>query len=278
MELEAIRRHWDEWAAAYGTGLRATTKTPTVKRIELAALERVIAPLVAAGATRILEIGCGNGQNALHLARALPQARITGIDYVPAMVEAAEALRAEAGLGTDRLAFAQGDVLQLDLPVEGFDVVFTDRCLINLNTTALQIAAFGSIAALLPSGGHLVMIENETQAHARQNDLRELAGLPRRAPATFNHFFDRPAVLAGLAAAGFTLLAEEDIVSLHDLLLYVLVPMINGGTVDYGHPLVDAAAQLQIAAGAAGLDGAAGLAGFGGFGQNRLYVCRKDAA
>ena len=85
-------------------------------------------------------------------------------------------------------------------------------------------------------------------------------------------------MLAGLAAAGFTLLAEEDIVSLHDLLLYVLVPMINGGTVDYGHPLVDAAAQLQIAAGAAGLDGAAGLAGFGGFGQNRLYVCRKDAA
>ena len=41
MDLENIKRHWTEWAKA-GVDLRATTKTGTVKSLEIAALVRAI--------------------------------------------------------------------------------------------------------------------------------------------------------------------------------------------------------------------------------------------
>jgi hypothetical protein len=65
------------------------------------------------------------------------------------------------------------------------------------------------------------------------------------------------------------LVETEDFGSLHDLILYTLVPAINGGEVDYSHPLVEAATVLSLKT-AQDNPGA-----FGTFGQNRLYVCQK---
>ena len=54
--------------------------------------------------------------------------------------------------------------------------------------------------------------------------------------------------------------------------LTVIVPMLNGGVVDYDHPLVKVATDLSIAVSAEEKNS------FGSYGQNRLYKCRKLAA
>jgi SAM-dependent methyltransferase len=278
MDLDGIRQHWQNWARQYGTSLRATTKTSSAKAMELDALSRALAGIekavnkTAGTGLKILEAGCGNGQNCLNLLDAHPDASFTGIDFIEEMVTAANALKAERSLGDERVKFQVGDVMALSLPRGSFDVVFTDRCLINLNTDALQHRAIASLAQLLKPGGHLLMIENSRQTYDAQNRARERVGLPSRSPAEFNHFFDETTLLPFLPSVGLEVLDIEDFISLHDLVLYVLVPMVNGGKVEYEHPLVEAATQLNIAL------SSLAPGGTGAFGQNRLYKCRKAVA
>jgi ubiquinone/menaquinone biosynthesis C-methylase UbiE len=271
MDMNGIRHHWQRWAAQYGTGLRATTKTSTAKALELDALSRALTEVENSRghALRILEVGCGNGQNCFALLDRHPGCSILGVDFVEQMVAAADSVKEQKRIPDDRLRFQVGNVLELSLPPDSFDVVFTDRCLINLNTDALQQQAIRALARLVKPGGQLLMIENSQQTYRLQNQLRELVGLPSRTPAEFNHFVDESTLLPFLPSAHLELFEIEDFITFHDLVLYVLVPMMNGGKVDYEHPFVDAATRLNLAMSSQRRSSA------GAYGQNRLYKCRK---
>jgi len=272
MDENDIFHHWLSWATEFGTELRATTKTWTAKAIEVDAFARRILELSGNQHTgTALEIGCGNGVNCIELAGRFSNMLFDGIDYVPEMVNSARKNSAVNRL-SDRLRFFQGDALSIkdhkDLRRE-YDFVFTDRCLINLNSADLQKRAIAELATLVRPGGYLLMIENSQQTYEMQNRCREIVGLQPRSPAAFNTFFDESEIVPHLEAVGLELEDVEDFISLHDIVLYVLVPAINGGEVDYNHPLVEAATRLNI-----------GLAtehpgAFGAFGQNRMFVCRK---
>jgi ubiquinone/menaquinone biosynthesis C-methylase UbiE len=275
MKTDEIKNHWTDWATTHGEHLNATTKTPTIKALEIDVFVRTICRLVETKEAhfKALEVGCGNGANCMALAQLFPNASIDGVDYVAEMVESAKTASAKWGYG-DTLRFFTGNVLDLSATVElhdVYDIVLTDRCLINLNTVALQKEALRSVAKRIKTGGHLIMIENSIQTYNEQNNCRELLGLEARTPASYNLFFDEREILPHLDTCGLQLLDIEDFGSLHDLLLYVLIPSTNGGTVDYAHPLVEAATALSKAKSQT-TPGA-----FGRFGQNRMYVCRQNA-
>jgi len=270
---DEIRAHWQDWARQYGTSLRATTKRPTAKRMEVDALARAFRRLGAEERSlSVLEVGCGNGLNCVELAGLFPQARFTGVDYVPEMVEAARD-NAEAAGVPGAVRFLEGDVLALEsLPTldERYDVVFTVRCLINLDTADKQISAIDRLHAKTGARGHLILVENCLQTYERQNDCREILGLHRRTPERFNLFLDERVILPHLRGL-FREVGTEDFISFHDLVLYVLTPLLCGGRVDHDHPLVAAATRLNIAI-SESHPGA-----FGAFGQNRLYHCTGPA-
>jgi ubiquinone/menaquinone biosynthesis C-methylase UbiE len=271
MDREQIKEHWRDWAKTHGTGLNATTKTGTLKALEIDALSRRLSAIgVRQTPSRVLEVGCGNGMNCFGLARQFPNMRLDGIDYTAEMIEAAVQAARANGV-QDRTRFFVGNALELSSTVElqqEYDVIFTDRCLINIEKVELQLQTITGLAARVRRGGHLIMIENSSATYAQQNHCRTLLALPPRTPAAFNLFFDEARVLPQLKALGLEV-EIEDFISLHDLMLYVLVPAINGGTVDYDHPLVHAATRLNIAM------SAEITSAFGKFGQNRMFVCRK---
>lgn len=271
MDLEEIRQHWTSWGQKYGADLRATTKGHTAKIMEIDTLSRVIKKIVNELGSKIsiLEAGCGNGKNCLALAEEFMEARITGFDYIPEMVEAANEGITDSGISKDRLSFFEGDVLKMDLEPNSYEIVFTDRCLINLNTIKLQKQAINSLSKLIKPHGYLLMIENSITSYNRQNIARVAVGLEARTPDQFNLFFDEDQIIDFLPDAGLELIEIEDFISLHDLMLYVLVPMINDGKVDYGHPLVTAATQLNTALSSIEKNS------IGAWGQNRLYICRR---
>jgi ubiquinone/menaquinone biosynthesis C-methylase UbiE len=274
MDREAIRTHWENWASSYGAGLRATTKTWTAKALELDALSRRFRNLLRdIPAANILEAGCGNGVNCVHLAKIFGQAHFDGVDFVDEMIAGASA-NARSGNVADRARFFVGDALKLsaiDALRDAYDVVFTDRCLINLNTIELQKDGISALARKLRPGGHLVMIENSKTSNDEQNRCREMLGLPPRTPAEFNLFFDEQKIRNHIEAIGLDLVDVEDFSSLHDLALYVLAPAINNGKLDYEHPLVHAATKLSLET-----SGRATSA-FGSFGQNRMFICQRRA-
>jgi SAM-dependent methyltransferase len=262
-----VKRHWERLAHEHGTALDATTKTPTIKVLEIAALTRAFhrAGLEGRTSATVLEVGCGNGYNCLELATTFSNAQFTGVDYVPEMIENA---RAAAATRASAVGFEVGNVLGLNEHTslaDAYDIVFTDRCLINLATLDEQLVGLRQLAAKVRLGGHLVILENTAQAFARQNDLRESAGLSRRVPPSHNLFIDEGPFLE---CAEDLLLLEgvDEFAALHDLLLYVLVPMTNGGAVDYEAPIVKAVTDLLLA-----LPGATAAQDAG---QNRLFLFR----
>lgn len=270
MDAQGIHAHWTDWAKRYGSEFRATTKTWTIKALEIDALRRAIARLhPEGGALRLLEAGAGNGVNCIELAKHFPDAQFDGFDYVAEMVDAADKVIGDLA---PRVRVFQGDVLKMsETPAIGsdYDIVFTDRCLINIRDLNDQINAISDLAGRLRPGGHLLMIENSTSTYGAQNNARVKLGLEPRTPDPYNLFFDEEAIFSRLGEMGLTMESATNFASLHDLLLYVLVPSFNGGTVDYDHPVVKAVTDFYLSL------PEGDQTTFGGFGQNQLYVCKK---
>ena len=169
------------------------------------------------------------------------------------------------------LSFKGGNIIHLDTNSDlekSYDVIFTDRCIININSLEQQLKALDQLINKLKSGGYLILIENPTNNYENQNVCREVVGLERRTPADYNLFLDEKAFLEH-AKKKVELIEIEDFGSLHDIVLYVLVPMINGGKIDYEHPIVNATADFLTHTSPKFKNA------FGRFGQNRLYLFKK---
>lgn len=96
---------------------------------------------------RVLEIGCGEGEATLFLAREFPSARVRGVDPSESVVRAAVA---RVGLDPEgRVAFKRGDHRALPFPDDQFDLIVRDG-------GPLRAA---EVARVLRPGGHLIYIE-----------------------------------------------------------------------------------------------------------------------
>jgi SAM-dependent methyltransferase len=270
MELEEIKQHWDYLAKQHGLKLDSTTKSPTIKRLEINAIERAIFALTEhSEAKTVLEVGCGNGHNILGLAKTFPHFKFLGLDYSPAMIMAARKL-----LQTNSAAhirFEVSDILRLinTGKLEKFDIVFTDRLLINLKDWSLQKEALTKLASTLAENGLLIIIENFSHCYANQNRLREIVGLNPRRPDEYNNFINEEEFENfATGELGLSKIREDSFGSLHDLLLYILLPKLSQGQILYDHPIMEIVTQL--------LENLPDLQGnnFGNFGQNKLYAFR----
>ena len=77
------------------------------------------------------------------------------------------------------LEFQAGDVLDLSEYAGAFDLVVTERVLINLPSWAHQQQAIDEIALTLKPGGWYVMLENTIDGDQALNELRESSGWRR---------------------------------------------------------------------------------------------------
>lgn len=272
MEMNEIRNHWDSLAKKHGLNLKSTTKTPTIKQLEISALARAISKTIDVVQTKkILEVGCGNGHNIFALSRIFPNCSFQGLDYSEEMIKMAIKIKTDSL--SKNIEFNIADVLALTNCTEienQYDLVFTDRLLINLNSWQIQQQGVIQLLSRVKIGGYLLIIENFTEAYGNQNYLRNLIGLQSRIPDSYNKFIDE-AKLESFACdeLGLKLVSVENFGSMHDLLLYVLLPHVNGGEVIYNHPLMESVTLL--------LENIPEklINEFGNFGQNKLYLFEK---
>lgn len=284
--------HWENWAQNYGTDIRATTKCLSIKRLEVDAFSRQLKRNLSAPAPVVLEVGCGNGFNGFSLAEAFPRLRYVGVDFSPSMVShAAEMMDRQSQrreFPVHRLAFGVldartlsvpfridekavsrvGDLVRPLLPIGGFDVVVTNRMLINLASADEQLTVMKRIAEVLNPGGLFMMLENEREAHARLNLIRRSLGLPAREAASYNVFIDSGKVIEPFKAQ-MELLAAESVSALHDLMLYAVAPAAGNREVEYDTPLMKTLTDAILFVKANGMSHPVG------FGQNVLWVWRK---
>jgi len=276
MELNEIRDHWNSLAKKHGLDIKSTTKTPTIKQLEIDALARALRTFMSDEQNvSVLEVGCGNGHNIFGLARIFPNVKFLGLDYSEEMIEAARKLMGE--LPSCELNFEVGDVLDLSefqRRRKQFDFVITDRLLINLNSWDLQCEGLRQLASCLKPNGLLVLIENFKRTYGNQNQARSLLGLSERTPDPYNCFIDEALFEMFIQEdLNLELIGSENFASLHDLLLYVLLPHAYDGKVMYDHPLMESVTKLLEKVYKYGLT----TFSFGTFGQNNLYLFKRKS-
>lgn len=99
---------------------------------------------------RVLEVGCGNGDGALFLAREFPVARVRGVD---SSAEAVRAASRRVGLDPEgRIAFKLGGPSALPYPDRFFDLVVRWGSSPRLGET-LRVLREGGYLIVLPGRG-----------------------------------------------------------------------------------------------------------------------------
>ncbi|MEM7114551.1 MAG: class I SAM-dependent methyltransferase [Chloroflexota bacterium] len=116
---------------------------------------------------RVLDLGCGQGRDALFIARHGHQ--VTGVDVAPTGVEQMVAAAKAEGLVIEGIV---ADIVTF-VPQEDFDVVVLDRVLHMLGTDEEKTAVLATAANHLHPNGHIL-----------------IADMPKNIP-LLRHFFDQ---------------------------------------------------------------------------------------
>ena len=175
---------WNERASL---GHVAGSNDFILKELEI----RQLTELIPTGAD-VLDIGCGNGDTLVHLAKE-KKIKGTGVDFAENMVALAQTSARNQRLDA-HLRFLNGKVPGLPAALGTFDTIITERCLINLDGEAAQKQAFDEIIGRLKPGGRYLMMESFIEGLDRTNELRARFGLEKILPPWHNTFFHEQAV------------------------------------------------------------------------------------
>jgi SAM-dependent methyltransferase len=183
----AVGLHLDDLLAAYRSGggvswaqlgadareSQAAVNRPWFERQlgpALAGVPDVHAVLSTPGC-RIADVGCGEGWSSLALARAYPEATITGIDIDAPSVSAARVHAGEAGL-TERVSFPDPDAGGLDQR-DAFDAAFIFEALHDMPQPVEVLSAVRR--AVRPEGAVVIMDEAVADEFTAPGDVVERA-------------------------------------------------------------------------------------------------------
>jgi ubiquinone/menaquinone biosynthesis C-methylase UbiE len=163
------------WNTRAQFGDKAGTNDLPLKDLEM----RVLSEYIRDG-QNVLDIGCGNGVTAFHF---LDKAniKITGLDFAEKMIEDANRRLKERGTPEVVAGFYVGDVRDLsgtsEIANKQYDVIITERVLINLSSWEEQESALRSIVERLAPNGVYLMCENLEEGLNNINRARTVTGL-----------------------------------------------------------------------------------------------------
>jgi ubiquinone/menaquinone biosynthesis C-methylase UbiE len=245
---DQVKRYWEDRAERSASAITATTNDVYLRELEIITLTETLREWIQEREVQVLDIGCGDGYATLALARTLPKVRVRGIDYSRNMIRIAkQRLEINSSLA-HRVCFELGDVMELSAVVgkDLYDVVITDRCLINLQSREQQFNAIHNIAEQLKPSGCYLMIENFIEGHKRFNDARRAIGLNEIPVRWHNLFFEEDSFFKEVQAL-FTVKDIKDFASSYYLatrLLYAAMCKERGEEPNYTHDIHRLALKL----------------------------------
>ena len=255
MNYDPILDFWNNRAALKA---QAGSSDIIAKGLEIEALARYLSD----GLT-LAEFGCGNGITAVELARRFG-VLIHAFDFSAEMIKKARQYAEEAGVA-DRVRFEVADIRTPPVVEARFDVVYTERMLINLPDWETQARAIRALVGYLRPSGRLLLCENSRVGLDILNSLRRAAGLDSISPPWHNVYLD-DAAMAALEVPGCHL----ERVEAYSATYYFLSRVVNAWLAhrEGRQPAYDAPVnQLALL-----------LPAFGDCAQGKLWVWRRGEA
>jgi SAM-dependent methyltransferase len=253
---------WAEQAAEHGQAAAASWSDRPVMELEVREIVRWLDD-----GDRVLDVGCANGYSTVQFA-AEKAIDIHGVDYIPAMIEQANARLGQlGGRLAGKVSFAEGDALNLAEPTNGFDKVVVIRVIINLGDWEIQLRGLREAVRVLRPGGVLLLSEATVGGWTKLNELRQEWHLPPIPMPPFNNYLDEGRVTEAL-------IADCDLVEISNFastyfvgtrLIKPLLARLADGEVDVASP--ESEWNRWIAS----------MPAWGDYGTQKLFVFRKHA-
>lgn len=237
-----IKAYWEN-RAANDSSAQSTTMDIWLRDIEAEFLSAAIKQYKP---TNVCDVGCGDGLTTISCAMNNPSTAFAGFDYSDSMISNAISNASRRQLLN--ISFDTGDITD-GIGIQGLDLIYTTRCLINLTDLASQITALSHICEALLPGGIYVMIENFIEGQNLFNSARESFGLPAIPVREHNTFFSRDDLVAFMGQK-FHILDEVNLSSSYYLMsriIYSRICLSEGLTPDYNDIHHQLAAKLPFA-------------------------------
>jgi len=180
---------------------------------------------------KVADIGCGNGHTLSLLARQFIHNTYWGIDNSP------ELLAIARNRQLAKCQFVEGNACRLNFENEFFDVIYTQRCLINILDWEEQRKALVEIRRTLKPEGLYLMVECFTDGLMNNNKARLECGLTELKEASHNKYLDKQ-TLAEAVSGRFTIMEPNQLdgrlppynfLSSHYFVARVLHPLVTKG-------------------------------------------------
>src|SRR3990172_11495015 len=163
------------WNTRANLGSLAGTNDFGLKQLEMMTLSTYITD-----GQKVLDLGCGTGTTAFFLTES-KSLEVTGMDFSPEMVKEANQERDRRSISPAILNFRIQDIRHIEelrgAQAVPYDVVITERVLINLATWKEQKNTVREIIRLLRPGGIYLMCENLRNGLDNLNCMRASVGL-----------------------------------------------------------------------------------------------------
>ncbi len=128
---------------------------------------------------KILDIGCGDGYAIMKMAKIFLDADFTGLDYSKSMINNANKMLESNIELKKRVKFINEDIMNIEsvLEVCTYDIIISDRCLINLGSKEKQYYILSKISKYIKPNGCYIAIENFIEGQNNMNDARNSVNL-----------------------------------------------------------------------------------------------------
>lgn len=164
--IEEIRERFDNDVERFSnldTGQQSTIDA-TISLELITEAAKSIAPR----ATHLLDIGCGAGNYTLKMLSKLPGLHCTLVDLSQPMLDKALERVTKSTSGT--VEMMQGDIRQVPLPPNQYDIILAGAVLHHLRDEADWEATFSKLYSLLKPGGCLMISDLVTQDDERLDE------------------------------------------------------------------------------------------------------------
>lgn len=237
--MNTVKDFWDQMAVEHKTDDAATAPDHFYRQLEIS---RIMPHLVEQA--DILDIGCGNGYSTLKFAEAYPKSRFTGADYSEEMIRQAGA--AAKANRKRNIQFTTANILTLHTLHSKYDIIISERCLINLASWEEQKQALMQLKYALNPGGKVILVENTQEGLANLNKLRAQFELPAIEVRWHNKYLPQRE-LTDFLKLNFKIMNVENIGNLYYLMsrvLYAKLAQNEGETPKYDHPINEIASKM----------------------------------
>lgn len=175
MRDEYIRSFYQKVAKNYGLAPLSTMQDPTIRGMEVEFVLNEVNDFIQTHGVypRVLDVGMGNAILLQCLRAVYPRLPLWGLEFTPELYELACSRQLKYA------SLVLGDMrLKKDFPDGKFNLVITERSLINLGSWQEQQQAIENIISVLDFPGRFIMMESFHESWQTLNNARKEMGLP----------------------------------------------------------------------------------------------------